>query len=154
MKGQPSNSELSEALKLLSLPHTGTKQVLLDRLAWAELTQYTEIFKHIQETSKTWDLNFSTLGPTIKRIPKASRIQACKTLTDVLTQVISVNDKNSWEKLLQYPRFCLGGTARGGKNKKSQATLVNNKIDSFIKGAYSFHQQSLESIKTNIKLWE
>ena len=56
MKGLPSNSELSEALKHLKLPHSGNKQVLLDRLGWAELTQYLEIFE-VEQGQESWDLN-------------------------------------------------------------------------------------------------
>ena len=144
MKGLPSNVELSEALKCLNLPHSGTKQILLDRLGWAELTQYQDIFlaNDSHENSNSWDLNFSTVGPTIKRIHKASRIQACKTLTEVLTDVTNKNDKSSWEKLFQYPRLCLSSTARGGKNKKSQATIINNRIDSYTKGTAEPEKQA------------
>ena len=35
--------------------------------------------------------------------------------------------------MLQYPRYILGGTIRGGKKKKSQATIINKRIDLFIK---------------------
>ena len=67
---------------------------------------------------ETWALNFSTTGPVIRRIPKASRIQACKIFTDILTEVTNKNDKKSWEHLFQYPWYCLSGTAPGGKKKQ------------------------------------
>ena len=151
MKGLPSNSELSGALKRLNLPPSGTKQVLMDRLGWAELTPFTEIFVDPQDSPKSWDLNFPTSDPTIKKIPKASRIQACKTLTDILTEVTNENSRNTWERLLQYPLLLLSGTARGGKNKKSQATLINGKIDSFIKGTAVHEKHKPQKSQPNLK---
>ena len=132
MKGLPTNEELRSALKNLNLPQSGTKSVLLERLGWAELIQDPALFEE-DLSPEVWELNYSTVGPVIKRIPKASRIQACKIFTEILTDVTNKNDKKSWERCLQYPRYCLRGTLRGGKKKKSQATVINNSIDFFIK---------------------
>ena len=133
----PTIEKLKEALKSLNLPQTGNKQTLLDRLAWAELNQDPGIFEEnlhgSQDATRVWDIKFSTTGPVFKRIPKAARLQAAKTFAEILTEICSKNDEKSWEKLLQYPRYCFGGTARGGKKKKSQATIINKRIDSFMK---------------------
>ena len=136
MRG-PTNEDLRNILKSQNLPHTGNKDTLLERIGWADLAQVdTQVFDldtvQPQDSPSVWDLKFSTIGPVIKRIPKAARIQACLTLTDIILEVINKNDKKSWERLLQYPRYCFGGTLRGGKKKKSRATVINSRIDSFI----------------------
>ena len=79
--------------------------------------------------SKTNGLKFSKAGPVIKRIPKGSRLQLCKLLTEILEKVISKNDTESWEKFFRFPYICLGSTNRGGKKKKSLATIVNSRVD-------------------------
>lgn len=125
MNGGITNKQLSEALRKLNLPHTGKKNDLLDRLGWAELSSVDPDVFILNTTQENWVPKFETSGPVIKRIPKASRIQACKSLTDILVELTEKNDNASWEKLLQYPRLIFGGTVRGGKKKKSLATIIN-----------------------------
>ena len=137
MKGLPTNVELRETLKRLNLPYSDTKNALLEWLGWAELTQSLNIFEEktilSESNPKNWDLSFSSTGPVIKCIPKASRVQACKNFSEILNDIITKNDVKSWLCLLQYPRYCFGGTVRGGTKTKNQATIINKRIDVYLK---------------------
>ena len=86
-----------------------------------------------ESNPKNWDLSFSSTGPVIKCIPKASRVQACKNFSEILNDIITKNDVKSWLCLLQYPRYCFGGTVRGGTKTKNQATIINKRIDVYLK---------------------
>ena len=78
-------------------------------------------------TSDPWDINFQKQGPVFKRIPKASRLHACKSFTSLVVNVTEKNDKDSWEKLFNFARCGIGSSKRGGKKTKSQATVINNR---------------------------
>ena len=143
--------QLSECLKSLNLPHTGKKDVLIERLGWAELGNIENGLFENNTFSQNCEPKFPTTGPTIKRIPKASRIQACKTFTEIINDITRTNENKYWEKLLQYPRFCLGSTARGGKNKKSQATLINSKIEAFAKGNVVLEKHKQRNSQPSLK---
>ena len=85
-------------------------------------------------------INFKKSGPVYKRIPKASRMQASKSFAAVITNVTRNNDKDSfigickdsWEKLLSFASVGIGNSTRGGKKNKSQATVVNERLTSFM----------------------
>ena len=83
-KSKITNKQLSEILKNLNLPHTGKKDELLERLGWSEFCNLDSGLFNSDSTSQGWDLKFDTVGPIIKRVPKASRIQVCKSLTEIL----------------------------------------------------------------------
>ena len=59
-------------------------------------------------------LEFLKYGATLKRIPKGSRQNAAKVLTQILTNIVQKNDNASWQRLFRFGRSCLGGTKRGG----------------------------------------
>ena len=69
-----------------------------------------------------------------KRIPKASRLQACIAYTKVIQNVTFRNDTKSWEDLLNFASYAIGGSTRGGRKKKKQATILNNRIEAFMSG--------------------
>ena len=70
-----------------------------------------------------WDVIKVKYGPVYKRIPKASRLQACFAFTKILNDVISLNDEKSWQNLANFARCAIGSSKRGGKKKRSQATI-------------------------------
>ena len=95
--------ELKSSLKDLNWPTSGNKDALLERLSWASMPQSFDIFSESSGTtlSESDGLKFSKAGPIMKRIPKGSRIQLSKLLTEILENVITKNDSESWEKLLK-----------------------------------------------------
>ena len=48
-----------------------------------------------------------------------------------MNKVVSQNDKEAWELLLNFARCGLGSSTRGGKKHTSQATLINKRLQSF-----------------------
>ena len=118
---------------------SGVKDVLLERLGWAEQPQAYNVFSDtLQAPNVKLDnlLNFERKGPVIKRIPKASRNQVCLALTKVLSDVINNNDIPSWSKLFRFTREILHGKTRAGRKKKnSLATIINRRILSFNEGS-------------------
>ena len=129
--------ELKSSLKDLNFPTSGNKDVLIERLGWANMPQSFDVFNDSSLTNvETSGMNFTKAGPVLKRIPKGSRLQLCKLLTEILEKVILKNDKESWEKLLRFPNICLRSTSRGGKNKKSLATVVNSRLDQIHDDSY------------------
>ena len=150
--------QLKKALKALNLPQSGNKSNLLERLGWANLPQSCDIFQDISsQTNKnfatnvmndsttengSWDLIKVKQGPVHKRIPKASRLQCCIAFTKVLNQVIAKNDKNSWSDLLNFARCGIGSSIRGGKKKKSQATVLNKRLDNFMSCSFQIPSPS------------
>ncbi|KAG1702407.1 Retrotransposable element SLACS protein [Nymphon striatum] len=77
-------------------------------------------------------LNFSRKGSVLKRVPKASRIQAAKLLTDLINKVLVDNSTNAWENVFRFARGCFSNPNRGGRNSKSLATVVNHQIRNFM----------------------
>ena len=73
-------------------------------------------------------------GPVYKRIPKASRLHACTAFRKILQNIIDKNDWSSWMALLYFARSAIGSSVRGGKKHKSQATIVNKRIEEFMAG--------------------
>ena len=132
--------DLKAQLKALNKPSSGTKDVLINRLGWAELSQSFDVFKEFPKQTnpkevKTKGFQFSKAGPVLKRIPKGSRFQVCNLLTEILEKVVTKNDLESWESLMKFPNLCLGSTKRGGKRKKSLATIINSRVDLFSNGS-------------------
>ena len=95
--------ELQRVLKSLNIPYSGRKEVLLERLGWAESSLLdSEIFDKkipIQDNSNlpetkinSNEVNFTKQGPVFKRIPKASRLQSCKAFSSLLDKVTEKND--------------------------------------------------------------
>ena len=70
-------------------------------------------------------------GPVLKRVPKASKIQAAKALTEVLEQVVIKNSLTAWQRLFDFARQCLSKPSRGRKKSKSLAAVVNKLIKDF-----------------------
>ena len=107
---------LREALEERGLDSTGDKPALQKRLKAAifpddfsqsqsNVTNVTNNFSNEEESNQVnddekWDLIKVKQGPVFKRIPKASRLQACLAYTKLLNNVISNNDKKSWEDLV------------------------------------------------------
>ena len=64
-------------------------------------------------------------------MPKASRIQAAKALTEALEQVVIKNSLTAWQRLFDFASQCLSKPSRGGKKSKSMAAVVNKQIKDF-----------------------
>ena len=73
-------------------------------------------------------------GPVFKRIPKARRLQCCRAFRSLLDEVTEKNDNQSWEK---FSRCGIGSSKRRGKKSKTQATVVDNRLNAFMIGTSS-----------------
>ena len=67
----------------------------------------------------------------LKRIPKASRVQAAKLLTQLLNKVTAENSKPAWERLMHFASRCFLHPNRGGIKSRSLATVINCQIRDF-----------------------
>ena len=115
---------LREKLRSLGLDEKGLKTVLQDRLLDHLLADSKE--EILNEVASL--LEFQRQGNVIKQIPKASRIQAGKSFAEVLGKVILKNDLESWGELFRFARDFFGTPNRGGKKRKSLATLINERL--------------------------
>ena len=115
---------IREKLRALGLDDKGLKSVLRDRLLSHLLADSTE---EIQNEVASL-LDFQRQGSVIKQIPKASRIQAGKSFAEILRKVILNNDLESWGQLFRFARDYFGTPNRGGKKRKSLATLINERL--------------------------
>ena len=86
------------------------------------------------DCNSQWLLIKKSQGPVYTRIPKASREKSCRVFTKILDKVISLNDKESWDLLLNFARNGLGSSTRGGKKHTSQATLINKRLEKYASG--------------------
>ena len=132
--------ELRAALLQRGLDTDGTVPTLKERLKVAILpvnqgSQGSQATIPSQSTSASpddneWDqdISFRKQGPVYKRIPKGSRLQCNKSFRVLLDNVTKNNDKDSWEKLLNFARCGIGSSKRGGKKAKSQATVINKRL--------------------------
>ena len=59
-----------------------------------------------------------------------------------MNKVISLNDKESWEKFLNFARCGLGSSSRGGRHHTSQATLINKRLKAYDTGQIIDEQQA------------
>ena len=81
-----------------------------------------------------------TSGPVYARIPKGSREKSCRLFTKLVNKVVSHNDKEAWEMLLNFARCGLGSSKRGGRKHTSQATLINKRLEVFSSRALNMEQ--------------
>ena len=128
-------SELQAALDDLGLDSTGQRLELYRRLKEAlgkgpsqSQIPSTDAINNDQELLKFGQ------GPVYKRIPKASRLPVCIAFTKILQKVIDNNDFQAWQDLFSFARGAIGSSTRGGKKKKSQATILNKRIEAFMAG--------------------
>ena len=70
----------------------------------------------------------------MKRIPKASRMQAATAYAQVIQEVIESNSEAAWKRLLMFPGVCFGRPKRAGKKNRSLASVVNSQISDFREG--------------------
>ena len=154
---------LRDALEERGLDSTGDKTALQKRLKAAifpddlsqsqsNVTNVTNNFTNEEESNQVnddekWDLIKVKQGPVFKRIPKASRLQACLAYIILLNNVIKFNDKKSWEALMNFARCAIGSSKRGGKKKKSQATILNKRIDEYMSGTQSLLETTTKNRK-------
>ena len=129
--------ELKSQLKVFQKPTSGNKDVLIERLGWANLPQSFDMFNdssssQLDGSNDQESLLKFTEGAVYKRIPKASRLPACLAFTKILQNVINNNDIQAWANLFNFARCAIGSSSRGGKKHKSQATILNKRIDSFM----------------------
>ena len=75
--------------------------------------------------------SFNREGAVIKRVPKASRIQAAKLLTEILQKVVMENSLAAWQQLFNFARSCFMKPKRAGKKSKSLASVINRQIKDF-----------------------
>ena len=154
---------LRDALEGRGLDSTGDKTALQKRLKAAifpddfsqsqsNVTNVTNNFTNEEVSNQVnddekWDHIKVKQGPVFKRIPKASRLQACLAYIKLLNNVIKYNDKKSWEDLVNFARCAIGSSKRGGKKKKSQATILNKRLDEYMSGSQSILETTLKNRK-------
>ena len=85
----------------------------------------------VSSTGSPGKVTINRNGPVSKRVPKASRIQAAKALTEVLEQVVIKNSLTAWQSLFDFASQCLSKPSRGDKKSKSLAAVVNKQIKDF-----------------------
>ena len=103
------------------------------------------------QPNEVWDLIKVKSGPVYKRIPKPSRLHACKAFTTIITNVTRNNDKDSWESLLNFARCGIGSSTRGGKKKKKQTTVINERLESFMNGVLNPVPKPKKKYQPNLK---
>ena len=93
------------------------------------------------------EFSFNRNGSILKRVPKASRIQAAKVLTEVLERVALDNSLVTWKSLFDFARGCLLKPKRGGKKSKSLAAVVNRQITDFVDNQYKCYEKQEENVE-------
>ena len=125
--------DLREALLERGLDSSGLKTVLQNRLREAifqnDSSQSNESNvtgivinsdPSLDDKNELLTLMKIPKGPVYKRIPKASRLQACIAFTKVIQNVTYKNDIKSWQDLLSFAKCAIGGSVRGGKRRKAK----------------------------------
>ena len=74
-------------------------------------------------------------GPIVKRIPKASRLQAAKGFTEVINSARVEPSQESWENFVKFPRSVFQKSRRAGSKKINLASNINKRIESFMNGS-------------------
>ena len=69
--------------------------------------------------------SFNREGAVIKRVGKASRIQAAKLLKKILQKVVMENSLAARQQLFNFARSCFMRPKRASKKSKSIASVVN-----------------------------
>ena len=82
----------------------------------------------VSSTGSPRKVTINRNGPVLKRVLKASRIQAAKALTEALEQVVIKNSLTAWQRLFDFASQCLSKPSKGGKKSKSMAAVVNKQI--------------------------
>ena len=131
--------DLKTTLSERGLDTSGSRIALQKRL---RLEIHPDLSSQSDMSQVTHDLDESGLnvllkfreGAVYKRIPKASRLPACLAFTKILQSVINKNDIQSWSDLFNFARCAMGSSPRGGKNHKSQATVLNKRLEAFMLG--------------------
>ena len=105
--------ELKSQLKVLQKPTSGNKDVLIERLGWANLPQSFDMFNdssssQLDGSNDQESLLKFTEGAVYKRIPKASRLPACLAFTKILQNVINNNDIQAWANLFNFAWCAIG----------------------------------------------
>ena len=129
--------ELKARLKDLGWPVSGNKDVLIERLGWAEQLQSFEVFSDKPEVvqNTVWFQDLIKTGPIVKRLPKASRLQAAKGFTEVINSARVEPSQESWENFVKFPRSVFQKPRRAGSKKINLASNINKRIESFMNGS-------------------
>ena len=105
---------LKQMLKVHGIMTSGVKAVLIERLlghfAQIQISGFQICSSNPAQTENNepeWSFNFPRSTVT-KRIPQACREQVSSAYNSLLRNVINLNHKASWEKLLPFPRTVLG----------------------------------------------
>ena len=64
----------------------------------------------------------------LKRIPCGSRAPCAEKLSSILDDIVKDNDKEAWNRLFLFSRWCLAQPSRGG-HRRSLATCINQAIE-------------------------
>ena len=67
------------------------------------------------------------IGKIIKRIPRGSRHQTARKLSNILDDIIANNSNDAWERLFLFPRRCLQVPKRGGR-RRNLANFINQAV--------------------------
>jgi hypothetical protein len=129
--------EIKARLKELGWAISGNKDVLIERLGWAEQLQSCDIFldKPAVVQNSVWFQDLIKTGPIVKRLPKASRLQAAKAFTETFKSVTEEPSQDSWENFVKFPRSVFQKPKRAGSKKINLASSINKRIESFKNGS-------------------
>ena len=86
----------------------------------------------------------------LKRIPKASRLLAANTLSDVLSRVINTPDSlEAWYDLLLFGHACFGvpGQRGGKRHMSSLASKVNKALEAFQTNTRQTHSNTVSQVR-------
>jgi len=116
------NLELQKKCKVLGLPTTGNKRVLIDRITQSGSLQdslQNDAFSPVQN-----DFHFEKADISLLRISYGSWFQIAETFISLLKSVTDRNDLPSWNNLLAFGRACLCQPLNSKENKKKSLSFL------------------------------
>ena len=126
--------ELKTALEDLGLDTTGNRPDLYKRLKEALGKGPSQSQTANPSVNDVQELLKFNQGPVFKRIPKPSRHSASVAFRKTIQNIMDNNVLQTWANHFSFPRAAIGSSKRGGKNRKSQATIINKRIEAFMTG--------------------
>ena len=89
--------------------------------------------------------------PVLERIPCGARTQIASALCLLLDEVCRDNSIDSWVKLLRFPAFCLHKSKRAGRNNRSLASIIKDRITNFFANPYQQISDSCQRSALRLK---
>lgn len=114
-------------------------------------TPYPAASSCIMDTTNGLQSLFISRKRILKRVPKASRLQAAFALAGAFEQVVIANDVKSWTHLFCFSQKCLSQPKRSGKKSPSLATIVKKQTNEYMSGGYQMISDSNPSMQHKLK---